>query len=78
MQEEDVDYVDKFGEVVHTTSNKTVDCIIYYLTGFISNKLFNLSNCDVCRLELYNKCLNPNTPSKLVAVKNKGYLNYAS
>lgn len=64
--------------IEHSTSvPETVDCLIYYLTGFICRKLFKTSSCNLCKEHLYYKTANNNNPAaSLTTLKSRGFLNH--
>lgn len=66
------------GTIQDDTIPETIDCILYYLTGFICKKLYNSTKCLECRKDLYHKVeRTENTPaSKLTNLKSRGWLNH--
>lgn len=56
--------------------------VIYYLSGFITKKVFNLSKCTVCREQLYSTIPNLapeselNSKTELTSLKSRGWLNH--
>lgn len=65
--------------IEHSTSvTETVDCVIYYLTGFICRKLFKTTSCNLCKEHLYYKTPtnNQNSAASLTALKSRGFLNH--
>jgi hypothetical protein len=63
-------------EDVYPTKD-TVDCIIYYLTGFVCKKVYKQSQCSTCRQNLYKTVLQEaNVVASLTEIKSRGGLNH--
>lgn len=68
-------------ELLFDTSEETddiTDCVLYYLTGFISKKLFKLSKCNTCKMHLYSTTPSDGftTQIDLTNIKSRGFLNH--
>lgn len=58
---------------------EAVNCVIYYLTGFICKKLFKSTKCTICREHLYHTSVinpNQNADARLTTLKSRGGLNH--
>lgn len=54
-----------------------MSCVIYYLAGFISRKLYKSSQCSTCKENLYftNPAIQKDN-SELTELKSRGFLNH--
>lgn len=52
-----------------------IDCVVYYLTGYLSSKIVRHSKCDKCKTSLSTSAVFSQRPeAELVNLKTKGWL----